>query len=362
MVSVVAIDDNLSVLKAVEVILQTAGFEVRIAHDGSEGLEMIKADPPDVVICDIEMPKLNGHQVLRVLRQEQVTADLPVIFLTAYSERTDVRTGMELGADDYITKPFSAKDITGAVEAQIKKRTTLATKYETTLRLLRKNIAYALPHELRTPLAGILGFAGVLEMDYENLKPDELHQIATHIIKSGERLQRVLENYLVYAQLEILGTDPLELEALRNHIVGNTEEIVTAQAQQKAAEVARDGDLVLNVQNIALQISEGDLRKIIEELTDNAFKFSKPGTPVHIVSRRDPKRFTLRIQDHGRGMTAEQIQSVGAYMQFGRMLHEQQGLGLGLVIARRLAELHNAEFQIQSVPDKGTQVSLTFPI
>ena len=362
MVSVVAIDDNLSVLKAVEVILQTAGFEVRIAHDGSEGLKLIKKEPPDVVICDIEMPKLNGHQVLRVLRQDAATADLPVIFLTAYSERSDVRTGMELGADDYITKPFSAKDITGAVEAQIKKRTALATKYESTLRLLRKNIAYALPHELRTPLAGILGFAGVLDMDYENLKPEELHQIAGHILRSGRRLQRVLENYLVYAQLEILGADPLEMEALRNHIVANTEEIVTTQARQKAAEAARATDLVLSVQNIALQISEGDLRKIVEELTDNAFKFSDPGTPVHVSSRRGPDRFTLQIQDRGRGMTAEQIQNVGAYMQFGRMLHEQQGLGLGLVIARRLAELHNVKFQIQSTPDHGTQVNLTFPI
>jgi two-component system sensor histidine kinase/response regulator len=362
MVSVVAIDDNLSVLKAVEVILQTAGFEVRIAHDGCEGLKMIKQEPPDVVICDIEMPKLNGHQVLRVLRQDAATADLPVIFLTAYSERSDVRTGMELGADDYITKPFSAKDITGAVEAQIKKRTTLTTKYESTLRLLRKNIAYALPHELRTPLAGILGFAGVLDMDYENLKPEELHQIASHILKSGRRLQRVLENYLVYAQLEILGADPLELEALRNHIVANTEEIVATQARQKAAEAARAGDLVLNIQNIALQISEGDLRKIVEELTDNAFKFSNPGTPVQITSQREPNRFTLNIQDRGRGMSAEQIQNVGAYMQFGRMLHEQQGLGLGLVIARRLAELHNARFQIQSALNQGTQVSLTFPI
>jgi two-component system sensor histidine kinase/response regulator len=362
MVSVVAIDDNLSVLKAVEIILQTSGFEVHIAHDGSEGLRLIRDQLPDVVICDIEMPKLNGHQVLRVLRHDPTTADIPVIFLTAYSERSDVRTGMELGADDYITKPFSAKEITGAVEAQIKKRSTVAAKYETTLRLLRKNIAYALPHELRTPLTGILGFAGVLEMDYETLKPPEVHRIAEHIIKSGRRLQRVLENYLVYAQLEIIGADPVEIEALRNHIVGNTAEIVTQQAKQKAEEVGRPADLVLDVQNIALQISEGDLRKISEELVDNSFKFSRPGTQVQISTLREPTRFTLRFLDHGRGMTAEQIQNVGAYMQFGRMLHEQQGLGLGLAIARRLAELHNAKFQIQSAPERGTLVSVTFPI
>jgi two-component system sensor histidine kinase/response regulator len=360
MTSVVAIDDNPSVLSAVKIILETAGFEADTAHNGSAGIELVRSKLPDVVICDINMPGVNGHDVLRVLRHDPATAAIPVLFLTALSERDNVRSGMELGADDYITKPLSAKDIVGAVEAQIKKRTTLAAKYETTLRLLRKNIAYALPHELRTPLAGILGYAGILEMDSERLTPDEICQIADHITKSGKRLQRVLENYLVYAQLEILGADPLELEALRNHIVGNTAEIVTQQAAQKAEE--RSADLDLHVDNIALRISEGDLRKIVEELVDNAFKFSKPGSPVSIRTHRETDRFTLSIQDHGRGMTAEQIQNVGAYMQFGRMMHEQQGLGLGLVIARRLAELHEAKMQIQSEPDRGTRVSLTFPI
>jgi two-component system sensor histidine kinase/response regulator len=362
MTSVVAIDDNPAVLDAVRIILETAGFEAAIAHNGRAGIELVRSKLPDVVICDISMPEVSGHDVLRALRHHPATAAIPVLFLTAHSDRDDVRTGMELGADDYITKPFAAKDIVGAVEAQIKKRTVLAATYETTLRLLRKNIAYALPHELRTPLAGIIGYAGILEMDCERLLPDEIYQIAEHIMASGRRLERVLENYLVYAQLEILGADPLELEALRNHIVGNTAEIVARQATQKAEEAQRIADLDLQIDNIALRISEGDLRKIVEELVDNALKFSKPGSPVHIRTRRELDRFILSIQDHGRGMTAEQIQNVGAYMQFGRMMHEQQGLGLGLIIARRLAELHDAKMLIQSEPDRGTRVSLTFPV
>ncbi len=362
MVSVVAIDDNPAVLKAVEIILQTAGFEASTAYDGTEGLKLIRSKLPDVVICDIEMPRLNGYDMLRAMRRDPITADIPVIFLTAYSDRSDVRTGMELGADDYITKPFSARDITGAVEAQIKKRAALAAKYETTLRLLRKSIAYALPHEMRTPLAGILGFAGVLELDYEDLKPAEVLNIAQHILRSGKRLERVLENYLVYAQLEILGTDPLELEALRNHVVGNTAHIIGERAKKIAEEAERVDDLHLSVQNIALQISEGDLQKIVEELTDNAFKFSKAGQPVTVSTHRDHDRFTLSFRDEGRGMSPDQIQNVGAYMQFGRMLHEQQGLGLGLIIARRLVELHNAKLDIRSEPGKSTQVSVIFSI
>lgn len=362
MVNVVAIDDNIAVLNAVKIILETAGFEAQIAPNGTEGMQLIRRQPPDMVICDITMPGMTGHDVLRELRRDPATATIPVIFLTAHSERDDVRMGMELGADDYITKPFSARDILAAIEAQLTKRTTLSAKYETTLHLLRKNIAYALPHELRTPLAGIMGYAGVLELDYESLKPDEVYDIAIHITRSGKRLQRVLENYLVYAQLEILSGDPLELDALRNHIVPNTAQVVTEQATQQAVDVERSDDLVLKVDNTALQISEGDLRKIVEELVDNAFKFSTPGSQVYVTSQRQVDRFLLHIRDYGRGMTADQIQSIGAYMQFGRMLHEQQGLGLGLIIARRLTELHNARMQIQSEPERGTLVSLAFPI
>ncbi|RPJ03078.1 MAG: ATP-binding protein, partial [Chloroflexi bacterium] len=198
--------------------------------------------------------------------------------------------------------------------------------------------------------------------DYNELKPEEIYNVAQHILRSGKRLERVLENYLVYAQLEILGTDPLELDALRNHVVGNTAQIITEQAKTKAEEAERVDDLRMSVQNIALQISEGDLQKIVDELTDNAFKFSKPGQPVTISTHRELDRFTLSFRDEGRGMTPDQIQNVGAYMQFGRMLHEQQGLGLGLIIARRLVELHNAKLDIRSEPEHGTSVNVTFPI
>jgi CheY-like chemotaxis protein len=115
MVSVVAIDDNIAVLNAVKIILETAGFEAQIAPNGMEGMRLIRRQPPDMVICDITMPGMTGHDVLRELRRDPATATIPVIFLTAHSERDDVRMGMELGADDCITKPFSARDILGAI-------------------------------------------------------------------------------------------------------------------------------------------------------------------------------------------------------------------------------------------------------
>ncbi|MEQ9359362.1 ATP-binding protein [Coleofasciculus chthonoplastes] len=106
----------------------------------------------------------------------------------------------------------------------------------------------------------------------------------------------------------------------------------------------READLALNLQGTKIYMSEANLRKLIEELVDNAFKFSPPGKTVSICDRVEQNRVILTIRDRRRGMTSEQIANLGAYMQFERKLYEQQGSGLGLAIAQRLAQLHGGEF------------------
>jgi signal transduction histidine kinase len=249
-----------------------------------------------------------------------------------------------------------------AVGTQLKKRTAIVQKYETTLRLLRKNITYALPHELKTPLTGILGYAHMLLMDSENVKPADIQEYSSWIVKSGERLQHLIENYLVYAQIEILSSDPKQVEALRNHIIKNTDDIIREEATRIAEEVQRSADLCLELSNIALQIAAQDLRKIVSELVHNAFKFSPDGTTVKVSTRRTNTTFSLLIQDHGRGMTADQVQQMGAYMQFERKLYEQQGIGLGFSVARSLAHLHGGQITVSSTPGAGTLIEIIFPI
>ncbi len=360
--NIVAIDDNPSVLDTVVNILEAVGYQAKGVLNGSLGVQVVRDRLPSLVICDINMPGFDGFDVLRELQLDPATSTIPVIFLTVKSEVPDEVRGFELGAVDYITKPFSARELLAAVNTQLEKQKTITEKYESTLRLLRKNIAYAIPHELRTPLGGIIGFAGVLTMDADNLEPEEIRHVGEKIVTSGQRLHRVLENYLVYAQIEIMASDPAQIAALRNHITGKVDTLVGELAQVKAAEAKRLDDLQLRVDNIALQISENDLRKILDELFDNAFKFSPPGTPVQVSSQRQDRQYALFIRDYGRGMTKDQVAQIGAYMQFERMMHEQQGLGLGLAIAKRLTELHGATFEVSSKPNHGTEIRLTFPI
>jgi two-component system sensor histidine kinase/response regulator len=357
---VVVIDDDLPLLDSIVETLRVQGFSVEAARNGREGIHLVHEQIPDLVVCDISMPELNGYDVLRSLRGDPVTRSIPFVFLTGKVAREDFRKGMELGADDFLPKPFRSSELLEAVNTQLQKRTQLAEQYETTLRLLRKNIVYALPHELRTPLTGMLGYAELLQMDAEVLQPEEVATIASHISTSSRRLHRIIENFLVYAQLELIASDPEQLEALRNHVIGHTANIIHNEAVFQAEAAGRADDLVVQADRAAVQISEADLRKIIAELVGNAFKFSKPGSRVLVTAGRDTCGYVIRICDNGRGMTAEQIQNIGAYMQFERVLHEQQGLGLGLIIAKRLIEFHAGHFAIRSVPGQGTEVVVTF--
>lgn len=113
------IEDEAKLRKQFAALLALEGFAVTEARNGREGVELARRDRPDLVMCDITMPEINGHRVLETLRAERATAHLPFIFLTGWGERDDVRTGMNLGADDYLVKPVEPADLIAAVHARL---------------------------------------------------------------------------------------------------------------------------------------------------------------------------------------------------------------------------------------------------
>jgi signal transduction histidine kinase len=174
-------------------------------------------------------------------------------------------------------------------------------------------------------------------------------------------LNRLVMNYLLYAELELAMTDQDKVQALRQMRTDDAGALFERVALQKAKAAEREADLELELETAAPRIASSHLGKIIEELLDNAFKYSKAGTPIHVTSRLDRDGFALAVTDRGRGMTAAQIADIGAYVQFERKVHEQQGSGLGLAIARRLAEVYGGDLTIESIPGQQTTVRVTLP-
>lgn len=360
---ILVVEDEQSLRKDIIEMLTYEGFEVISAENGRVGIEQAREHLPDLIICDIMMPEVDGYAVLDELRKETRTAAIPFIFLTARTDKMDRRHGMEQGADDYLTKPFAVNELLKAIETRISKAEIVKKEAERRNEMLRSNIILSMPHELRTPLTVILGFSDILIADHEDMERPRIGEMARHINKAALRLYHLVENYLVYAQIEIAVNDSNFTDTLKSNTTHQPRVVIEDGAIQKAQEYDREADLELDVAELdSVQILEDYLKKIVEELVDNACKFSEPGQSVQVRVREENNRCMLYVTDHGRGMTPEQISDIGAYMQFNRKFYEQQGSGLGLVIARRIAEIHGGALTISSIPNQQTTVQVSLPL
>lgn len=361
MKKILVIDDEPGLREMVHAVLTRRGFAVIEAPDGREGVALARQQQPDLILCDINMQHMNGYLTLAALREDPATAAIPFILMTGYADPAGMRYGMELGADDYLPKPFTPEQLHAAVEARLRKAQQIREAAERKLADLRDSISLALPHELRTPLNGILAYGELLSSEAASLQPEEVAEMGQVIAESGRRLMRLVENFLIYAQLELLGTDTERAAALRQKRTEQAHLIVETRAREMANEFGRLEDLRLELQPGVVPMAEEYVARMVEELVGNAFKFSKKGTEVTVRLESTAQGCWLRVKDQGCGMTPEQLSRIGAYVQFNRKVREQQGLGLGLTICRRLAEVHGGALTVESEPGVGTTVSVQWP-
>ncbi len=358
---VLVIDDEEMYRSTISGILRQAGYVVLEAENGEKGLEIVQQQHVELVIADVMMDKLDGFGFIERLRMDPATSTTPLIFVTGLSDKETMRKGMTLGADDFLVKPFTGAELLAAVESRLAKQKEAADEAERKLSQLRSSINLAIPHEIRTPLANIIGFAEILRDDGDKLTGPEITQCGALLYKAGKRLQRLVENVVNYTQIEVLSADAEKKAFLKHSRTSESDLIIRSVGRNKAVIHGRLADLELRLSESPVAVSEEHLKKICDELIDNAFKFSAAGTKVSVSSTVDKNELMLTISDCGRGMTQPQIASLGAYVQFDRKFHEQQGAGLGLAIARRLTELYSGRVECDNNSGQGLTVRVYLP-
>ncbi len=356
MYKILLVEDKKELCQEIARWLGYEGYEVYTALNAQDGLKLAAEKTPDLIISDIMMPGTSGYELLFELRKREKERLTPFVFLTALADQTNIRKGMGSGADDYLTKPFSRKDLLETIKAQLEKHDLFKQSIESSLKQLRTRIISYLPHELRTPLNGILGFGELLAGYQGDFSDNEIAEMGQCILTSGKRLQRIIENYLVYIQLELSeqykpGKIPAEI----------LEDIIYSECFTIARNYHRDSLLQTNIQPVDLLITEDYLRKILRELVDNAFRFSSESDYVEVNGKVAGNHYLISVKDNGIGMDQEVIKKIGAFMQFDRKKYEQQGLGLGMAIAKRMTELSGGEMIIESKPGRGTLITCKFP-
>lgn len=366
MKKILVIEDETSVRQNLVELLNAEGYLPLEARDGEEGVSLAWEMLPDLILCDISMPKMDGYGVLLRLSRDPATATIPFIFLTARVEVEDLRRGMSLGADDYITKPFTINDVLRAIETRLGKRALIENQVEKNFAELSKKVRLSLPGEMLSPLSVIISSSELLsnQQDVGRLDAGQISSMGSEIHRAAGTLLRSIQNYMLFAELETIQSDPSRLQALRESRVFSARIAVTEMAALKALQDDRRDDLQLKVEDARLRISEMYLQRIVEELLENAFRNSQPGSAVEISgeARPDSQQYLLRVSDHGRGISPEQVAALAGKSQPGLWSLDRIGQGIGLVIVKRLAEIHEGSFGVQSLPRQSTVVEIRLPL
>ncbi len=361
MKKILVIEDEQDIRENIIDLLNEEGYLAIGARDGEEGIHKIWQEFPDLVLCDILMPKVDGYGVLTVVSKSPVTSTIPFIFLTAKTQREDLRKGMVLGADDYITKPFTRLELLQAIETRLLKHEQLRLQAQQKLMELRSNISLSLPHELLTPLSVILGFSEFL-INNLSTEPGNLQtlEIVSDIHNAANRLLRSLQKYLFYAEVEFILSDAEKISKSRHSRFLITPQEIRSVVAAIPESDERQEDIRIEVGQALVCISENYFHKLIEEILENAIRFSPAGSLISIQGEaiREKDLYKIQITDHGKGMTPEQIAGLGGFIHKERKLYPSRQTGLGLEIVNRILDIFQGSMSIQSEPGNWTKVEI----
>jgi two-component system, sensor histidine kinase and response regulator len=369
MTRILIIEDETILREEIIEWLTLEGYEVFGAADGVHGVKQALQQQPDLIISDITMPRLDGHGVLLELHANPSTTTIPFIFMTARSTHEDIRKGMGLGADDYITKPFTRLELLDAIKSRLDKKTavekqhqTQANQLQTALqeerehRLLTTRLVAMFSHDFRTPLATIRASNSMLRDYGQRMDAERQKTHFNRVEASVSQLLQMLDDMLVVAQMETgnLEFQPewLNLEQFVQGIIGEFQTIHSETHtfiynSQCHDDIAFDPRL---------------LRQIAANLIGNAVKYSPKGSTIFVALRHAKDSIELEVQDQGIGIPEAEQQHIFEAFHRASNAANIGGTGLGLAIVQQAIQLHSGTIHLQSQIDMGTTITVRIPI
>lgn len=361
--SILVVDDHEPLLMAIRGILEMAGdYRIFTATDGVEALKVMEEVRPDLIIADIMMPRMDGFALYKAIRARQEWVSIPFIFLTAKAEREDRLRGKELGAEDYLTKPFDPDELLIAVRSRMQRAQAIQEAAESQFEQLKQQIANVFGHELRTPLTYVRGYT---ELALEEVSDTEALQSFLSGIKRGtDRLNRLVEDLMLMVQVDT-GRLTEEYRLLKQVYVDITPLLETVIEKHHAQAENRGVFLEMTVEPDLppVQICETLFVNALGRLVDNGIKFSREaGARVAIHARASGGWVEIAVSDEGIGIAAGEIPHLfERFRQINREKMEQQGIGLGLALAKDLIALHGGEITVESTPGVGSTFTIRLP-
>ncbi|MBE0688929.1 MAG: response regulator [Anaerolineae bacterium] len=369
MAKILVIEDETVLREDIIEWLSYEGFEAIGAADGVEGVNAAVLHQPDLIVCDINMPRLDGFGVLVDVQADSTMRLTPFIFLTAKAELDDMRRGMQLGADDYLTKPFDRADLLRAIETRLEKKAVLESEqqqqielfkevltYERAQRLLQTKLVATFSHEFRDSLS-VIQLANTLLRDFVHNKDTSRSLVYVDRIEAyvGQIFQ-MLDDMLLLAQMEAvkftLKPEFLSLETFLQKIVEEFQSI-HGTTRQIILE-SRFHDLVM--------IDARLLRQIATNLISVALKSSRPGSEIRIALDSCDGQVSLTVLSQGMLIAEADQQHLVDTLQRDLEEGNLSAIELGLAIVKQASVAHGGNLGFEDKLDVGTNLIVTLPL
>lgn len=376
---ILIVDDILENVQLAGTILQQENYSISISTSGKEALKIAEQRKFDLILLDIMMPEMDGFEVCRRLKENNVTKDIPVIFLTAKSEVDSIKKGFQIGAQDYVTKPFSIEELLARVkthielkeqkdrlesmnkylEDKVRERTEELRKVNQRLLKLEKaksNFLNLIGHEMRTPLSGVTSFTMLFEMSNPTEKQKEY---LGYLKEATERLYKFSEAALLITSLN---TERFQMQMNSYHVHDLVNHAVK-DMQKKASKKNVIIDNKVEDKNLKVWVDSQFIKKSLQIVIENSIRFTPEGSSIEITANFDEDSVWIDIKDHGKGFSKEDMDNIFEYFSTGDVNHHNEGFGLGLATLKLIMEANFGEVKISNREDgQGAHVKLIFSL
>lgn len=389
--TILVVDDNPTNLEVLDRALTQAGYKVRIEAEGLNVMKQASLSIPDLILLDIMLPDLSGFEVCQQLKADPLTKSIPVIFMTAMADTVDKIKGLNLGAVDYITKPFQKQELLARVrghlhlrqltktleiqnqqliemknelENRVAERTaelSQALEKEKEVNQLKSRFITMASHEFRTPLAIISSSSGILQNFSDRLSEKRKQEHLETIQNTIKHIIQILDDVLMINQAEAekieVNLEPLDIIKFCRHLKEQIEASFTSHGIDFYIDL---GDEIFSNYQI-VQVDKKLLRQIITNLLTNAIKYSPNHNLVNFSLSKKDDQLIFKIIDHGIGIPEADQVHLFEYFQRGSNVGTLPGTGLGLSIVKKCVDLHQGEITFHSELGKGTVFTVILP-
>jgi two-component system sensor histidine kinase/response regulator len=361
---ILIVDDVVSNVLLLKILLTNEKFQVCTANNGTTCIEMAKSEHPDLILLDVMMPDISGFDTAIILKKDDTTKDIPIIFLTALNTPQDLVKGFQVGANDFLTKPFNKEELVMRVMQQISlvaaKRIIEKQNAELRATLSNRDKMYSvIAHDLRSPMASIRMVLNLLvQSTTAETVGQETYMLLDQANRESEEVHDLLDNLLKWTKSQTGRLNVVQQDLDLNDIIPGVVDIFEVIAQTKNIKL----DLQSDGEKLVVVADNDMLKTVVRNFMSNAIKFSPEGSSIEIIMKKEGDFAKVSVCDHGVGIAADRLGTIFHKGETTYGTGGEEGSGLGLQLCQDFAMKNGGECMVESVEGQGSTFSVLIPL